>query len=299
MKDTYTKPITVYKNFDQEELDSQYNNRQAVRDFPRYVERWNKDSARYRESVHCVLDEAYGEHPRNKLDIFMPKVKRGPARVVIFFHGGYWQAMDKSVFSFIAEPFTDQGFITVIPNYPLAPEAQMKDIVDGCRRSIIWLSRHIQRFGGDPGKLHLAGHSAGGHLVAMMSATDWQGLGMDEGTGIYSACSLSGLFQLEPIRLSYLNNKLGLSSDDVQQWSPLYLKPDIDIPFLAAVGSEESEEYHDQSKDFSAAWDQFGTDTEYMSVPETNHFSILDAFCDQNSKLRQRLIHMVESAYKV
>jgi arylformamidase len=205
--------------------------------------------------------------------------------------------MSKSVFSFIAQSFTQQGFVTVIPNYPLAPEVSIEQIVKSCRKSIAWLSYNADRYGGNPRLLHLAGHSAGGHLVAMMLSTVWNDYGADVEKNIFSACSLSGLFELEPIRLTYLNEKLKIQPEDIHRISPIYLKPTSMIPFLAAVGSQESVEYHDQSRDFAQQWNTLGAQTDAMIVPNVNHFSILDEFCNQESALRKKLIGMVQNAY--
>jgi len=292
-----SQPITIYKHFDQDSLDLQYNNRAAVGDFRDYVDQWTKESIDFTLGSRCHLNVPYGTHPRETLDIYLPDDHVGLARVMIFFHGGYWQAMNKSVFSFIAKSFTEQGFVTVMPNYPLSPEVSVKEIVKSCRKSIAWLSFNADRYGGNPRLLHLAGHSAGGHLVAMMLSSAWKDYGSDVQKSIYSACSLSGLFELEPIRLSYLNEKLKINKDEIEEISPFYHRPTTPIPFLAAVGEEESEEYHVQTQEFANRWHEHGAKAEAMIVPKTNHFSILDAFCDQESELRKKLIKMVEEAY--
>jgi arylformamidase len=292
-----TKPLPVYKHFDQETLDLQYNNRAAVGDFKQFVDRWTKESIDYTLNTRCHLNIRYGSNQREVLDIFLPDDHDGLARVMIFFHGGYWQGMHKSVFSFIAKSFTEQGFVAVLPNYPLAPDVSVMQIVKSCRKAIAWLSYNADRYGGNPRLLHLAGHSAGGHLVAMLLATEWNDYGADVQQSIYSACSLSGLFELEPIRLTYLNEKLHLKKEDVPAVSPLYLHPTSKIPFLAAVGGLESAEYHDQSESFAKAWALQGAQTDAMIVPGVNHFSILDAFCDQQSALRKKLMEMVRLAY--
>lgn len=293
-----SRPIPIYKQFDRESLDLQYNNRAAVGDFKKFVDRWTQESIEFTLHARCHLNVRYGSHPREVLDIYLPDDHAGLARVMIFFHGGYWQGMHKNIFSFIARSFTSQGFVAVLPNYPLAPDVSIMQIVKSCRKSIAWLSYNADRYGGNPRMLHLAGHSAGGHLVAMMLATEWNDYGADVQQSIFSACSLSGLFELEPVRLTYLNEKLKLSPGDVPEVSPVYLKPTSRIPFLAAVGALESQEYHDQSIEFSRAWLSHGAHTEAMIVPDVNHFSILDEFCDQQSVLRQKLISMVKSTYQ-
>ena len=287
-----TSHLTIYKTFDQQGLNSQYNNRAAVKDFPKFLERWEQESERVTESLNAKLDLRYGPGERQTLDMFLPEQPGDSMPVLAFFHGGYWQAMDKSVFRFIAEPYVQQGVMVIVPNYPLTPYADMDELVESCRLALTWIMNESLKYGADEDRIHLSGHSAGGHLVAMMMAE--KGL-VDRQRHIRSGCSLSGIFDLEPIRLCYLNEKIGLDAAMTRRNSPIGLVPATPIPFLTAVGDHESEEYHDQSKVLADSWKEQQVIAEYRSLTDTNHFTILDRFTDRNHALHQWMMHQIDT----
>jgi len=210
--------------------------------------------------------------------------------VQVFYHGGYWQALAKESFHFLAEGFAPAGMTTVIVNYPLAPEATMERIVAACCRSLIWLHRHIAAYGGDPAQLHIAGHSAGGHLVAMLLATNWPAMAPDLPANLISSgVALSGLFDLHPIQRSYLNTVLSLDDNDVQRFSPRRLLPAYLCPLLLTVGDRESAEYHAQSRDLAQRWLAHGMPVNELRQPGHHHFSILTTLADPTSPLHRAL----------
>ncbi len=199
----------VYRDLDQAALDAEYNLRAAVPSHPAYFARWAAQSEMVRDHVRCRLDIAYGSGRLETFDLFPAD---GAAPLLVFFHGGYWQAMDKSDFSFIAPAYRAAGISVAIVNYTLAPEAEMDAIVAQSRRVIVFLARNAGSLGIAAGRIFVAGHSAGGHLTAMAMLTDWSQLGLDRNP-IAGACAISGVFDLEPIRLCYLNKVLGLDAD--------------------------------------------------------------------------------------
>ena len=178
-------------------LDSQYNNRLRVPDFAQIVARWTESSARVRETLRAHLDVAYGDAPSDQLDIF-PAAQSG-APVLVFVHGGYWRSLDKSDHSFIAPSFVDAGVNVVVPNYALCPAVTIDEIALQTARAVAWTWRHIAAFGGDPARISVVGHSAGGHLAAMMLSCRWKVLGDDLPAQLLStAMGISGLYDLEP-----------------------------------------------------------------------------------------------------
>jgi len=275
----------VYRNWTQEALDAQYNNRARVPDFQSFVDDWAARSTRAYDSLPVHRDVAYGEHPRERLDVFT--AARPGAPVHVFFHGGYWQSLSKDTFAFIAAPFAAAGVTTVMVNYPLAPDDDMDRIIDACRGALAWVHREIASSGGDPDKIVVSGHSAGGHIAAML---------MTEGNGpptpVKGAVSVSGLFDLEPIHLCYLNAVLGMDADAARRNSPIHLAPKVACPLVLTVGECESEAYHSQTSEMAAAWAEQGADVTTLTVPAANHFSILDHLADPEGRLFQAVMRL-------
>jgi len=277
--------VLVYKNYDQARLDAQYNNRARVEDFDALVREWGRRSAAFRTRAWGLLDVFCGQDEREMLDIFPSGRKNAPVHV--FLHGGYWQAMDKGLFHFVGEGLYDRGAVVAFVNYPLAPRVGMDDIVASCRRSVAWLRERAPSYGGDPGRIFVSGHSAGGHLAAMLLTEE----GSEGGAppAFAGVCAVSGLFDLNPVRLSYLNEVLGLDEETALRNSPVSREPAAACPCIAAVGGLESEEYHAQSREFVKAWSRKGVETELSTLEGADHFSALDVLADPASPLFQRI----------
>src|SRR5262249_55797717 len=153
-----------------------------------------EESEAVRRARACTLDIAYDVET---LDLF--PAEKMPAPCLLFIHGGYWQALDKSDFSYLVPPFQDARVVGAVGNNTLAPEAKIDEIVRQNRAAVAWLHHHAGEHGIDPERIHVAGHSAGGHLTAMVLATDWTAFGLDHNP-VRGACAISGLYDLEPIR---------------------------------------------------------------------------------------------------
>lgn len=287
--------MIVYKEYTQETLDAQYNARASVPDFPRVLKSWKHRSEVTRQKARLHENLAYGTGEREVMDIF---ASREPSSsLLVFFHGGYWQALDKRVFHFIADDFVEHGIAVAIVNYPLAPAASMDEIVDSCRRAMAWVYRHACEYDCDRNRLFACGHSAGGHITAMLMATAWDRVSADLPTDlIRGGCTISGLFDLHPIRLSYLNGILGMDEATAQRNSPLHHTPACGSPVLVSVGEMESKEFLVQSEDFAAAWYARGVSAKMMMVAGANHFSMLDHFADSSSELHTALRLQIESS---
>lgn len=285
--------MQVYKHYDQAALDAQYNNRARVRDFEALVRGWSDQSEAFRKGRKRVLNVPYGSGEREMLDLFPASTPGAP--LFAFFHGGYWQAMDKSFFHFVGEELHRRGAHAAFVNYPLMPNVSMETLVAACRRSVAWLSHESRELIGETAGFYLAGHSAGGHLVGMLMATDWervrQGLSPPR---ILGGCSLSGLFDLEPIRLSYLNGVLGLNRETVQHNSPICLEPTFGGSLLLVTGALEPDEYQCQSDGLKAAWEQRSVTIARHTVPKADHFSVLDSLLDTGSPILQAVSETME-----
>jgi arylformamidase len=179
-----------------EEVERGYNNRAAVPDHPRWLAHYPKASAEARALLAPNVDLRYGLGPKETLDLFLPPGRANGT--FVFWHGGYWRALDKSDFSFVAVPFVAHGHAVAVVNYDLCPDVSIATIVEESRRAIAWLVREGASHGADPGKIVAGGHSAGGHIVAMLFATDWSGHGISRDP-IAGGLSLSGVHDLAPM----------------------------------------------------------------------------------------------------
>ncbi len=277
--------MNVYKQYNQEQLNDQYNTRLQVADYTIYFERWERLS-RQTEQLNTILkDIPYGAHPEERLDIFPSKIHR--SKTLVFIHGGYWHLLDKAMFHFLAGHFLKYNVTTVLMNYPLAPQSSIDEIVASCRKALRWLHDNIIRFNGDSKELYLLGHSAGGHLASMM-------LVEKEAKFVRAMISLSGLFRLEPVMLSYLNDSIGMDRENAIKNSPVLLNPATDCSLLLATGSDETDEFQAQSEELFHCWKNKCNSIELLKVPQKNHYSILDAVIDKDSTLGAAMIRLMD-----
>jgi arylformamidase len=276
--------MNVYKNYNQEQLNDQYNTRLQVPDYASYFNRWEGLSRQTAEQNIILKDIPFGAHPEECLDIFPSNIPH--SKTLVFIHGGYWHLLDKAMFHFLAEHFLKYNVTTVLINYPLAPLSSIDEIVVSCRKAFRWLFDNITRFSGDPAELYLLGHSAGGHLASMM-------LVEEEAKFVRTMISLSGIFRLEPVMLSYLNSSIGLDRENAIKNSPVFLAPSNDCPLLLVTGTDESDEFKAQTDELCQSWKGKCSNIELLEVPQKNHYSILDAVVEKDSTLRTAIIRMM------
>lgn len=260
----------VFGAYDQAQLDHQYNNSARTPDVATYLARYPQASARVRAELGGTLDIAYGPGPRDTLDLFRPKQAKPP--VLIFIHGGYWQRLDKFHFSYLARPWVRAGAAVVSLGYPLCPRVTMTALVASVRAGIAWVASEAEHLGLDGRRIAVAGHSAGGHLTAMAVT--------GPGPDLVGGVALSGLYDLEPIRLSYLNSALRMDAAEAKALSPIHLPRPRGGRLILAVGSGESEEYHRQQDALAAIWD-----VEDRRLAGLHHFSIVDTLADAANPL--------------
>ena len=283
----------VYRDYDQAALNEQYNARGAVPAFGDFVKRWQSTSEQAAHELACTLDVPYGDSPVETLDVFHP-ADGGPAPILMFFHGGYWRAGDKSWFRFLARPFVERGAAFVVPKYGLCPAVEMDELVEQCRRAVAWTFRNANDFGGDCARLFVSGHSAGGQIAGMMLATDWAAQAGLPRNAIKGVTGVSGLYDLEPIRLSSANEPLALSDESADRNSPAKLPlPIVPPASILAFGSLESQEYERQTTAYADVLRKAQGEAVAMAVEGHHHFSILDAFGNPQHRLGRAVLQQM------
>jgi arylformamidase len=244
---------------------------------------WASAAAAYR--AQCAPRRiTYGPGRRHVIDFFAGEGRdQGKAPIVIFIHGGYWQALDGSSFSHMARGLNAHGIGVAVPTYDLCPQVSVGEIIGEMRQATRELAKSSAR-------LVVSGHSAGGHLAACLLATDWKAFDASLPPDLVSAAyAISGLFDLEPLVETSINKALGLDPASARAASPLFWRPPACGRLDAVVGELESAEYHRQSRGIIELWGKAGLATRYGAVPAANHFTAIAPLADPASPMTLRL----------
>ncbi len=263
----------LWRGMTRAELDAAYNNSAAVPQSAKYFEDWTARSAAFRAAHPELLDVPYGPRERNRIDLFRCGVQGAP--LLLFIHGGYWQRNSKDAFAWIAEGPLALGLDVALPGYTLAPEATLTEIVEEVRAAVTFLRREGPARGVGAGRLVVSGWSAGGHLTAMT-------MGMAE---VDAGLSISGIFDVEPCRLNYLNEKLRLTAEEAAAMSPIHHLPARAEPLVCAYGERELPELRRQSEEFMAAWSARGLRGGAIPLADHDHYSILNELASPSGQL--------------
>lgn len=258
--------------------DNQLNLRLRHPDFQKYLDINENESRRVKDRYNCHLDQKYGKEALQTLDIFPAKVSDSP--ILIFVHGGYWRALDKSSYSFIAEPFVKNNLTVCVVNYRLIPTVKMETVLEDIKKSINWVQNKALEYNGDSNAIILSGHSAGGHLSLMTYL-----MNVSLRPSIKALCSLSGIFDLQPIKNSYLNEVLQLSESDVHAFS--VSNKDLSVlkcPALLSVGAGETDLFIEQSKSLYAE-NKSLVGLEYYEYEKLNHYQIVHKLGQEDNPL--------------
>ena len=276
-----------------ESVERGYNNRAAVPDHPAWFAKYAEASARAKAACKPRLDLRYGDNPKETLDLFLPQ---GPPKgTLVFVHGGYWRALDKADHLFVAPAFVAQGYAVAVVNYDLCPLVDIATIVAECRRAVGWLVREGARHGALPAPLVVSGHSAGGHLAAMLVAAPAQEFGLAHHP-LAGAVAISGVHDLRPLTLFSFNSDLKLDDATAARLSPVLLAPAAAIPVLVTAGADETSEFVRQSQ---LLWDAWPANRPRASegpviVPSRHHFSVIFDYTDPASALTRATMALLE-----
>ncbi len=261
----------IWRGMTRAELDAAYNNGAAVKDSAAKLADWTERSKRVRAERAALLDISYGPRPRNRIDIF--RCGRARAPLLAYIHGGYWQRNAKEFYACLAEGPLARGIDAAFIGYTLAPEASLTDIVGEARAALRFLRAQGPRFGVAETKVIVSGWSAGGHLTAMALPEADAGL------------AISGIYDIEPCRLNYLNEKLNMTVDEQIALSPIRQLPDRSPPLTMAYGTAELPELQRQSRDYYAARIAAGLPSALLALEGRDHFSILEELASPDGRL--------------
>jgi len=268
--------MSLYRGMDRAALDAAYNNSAAVGDSAGLLADFDERSKRLRAARGRHLDLRYGPAERNRIDYFAADTS-GP--VLVFIHGGYWQMRAKETFSFLAAGPLAHGVHVALVGYTLAPEKRLTGIVAEVRTAIDWLAGRVADFGGDPARIYVSGWSAGGHLTALCL----------DAPAVKGGLAISGIFDLEPMRQCYVNDKLQLDADEARRLSPLLQLPSSSPPLIVAYGGGELAELQRQSEIFAAARACAGLPGQLVRLAGHNHFTILEELANPDGALTSQV----------
>ena len=289
--------LTYHKKFAPQDFESQYNLRLGRPDYEETViPDWVKRSEVARATLNCSLDIRYGDGEKQKLDIY--SCGNSSAPVLMYFHGGYWQRGDKSIYGFLAEPFVNAGVNVVVVGYDLCPDVTITQISEQARQAVAAVYRQASKFGIDANRITVMGHSAGGHITQMMMGTDWRAYSNELPENlIVAGIPVSPLSLLEPVRLTAgLNSGIRMDEAEAESESPMLNHwPATNAPQLVVVGGAETDEFHRQAQMY---FDKFNTDDRPMEiyfVPEVDHFDELNVLADTKSPFFNKSLSIINT----
>ena len=252
-------------------------------EFQTYLDFNETESERVRREYTCHLQAQYGPAPLQSMDVFPAPVPDAP--ILVFIHGGYWRGLDKKSYSFTAERFIRNNFTVCVINYRLLPAVTLQTQLDDVYKALLWIKTQALRFHGDPEAITLAGHSAGGHLALMCYLLNKSLRG-----SVRAICSVSGLFDLLPVKNSYLNEVLQLDEETAKDFSPQTRDLSaLTCPTLLAVGSGETDLFIEQSKNIYQK-NKTSAPLSYFEYDDLNHYQIVHKLADANSPLTRFIL---------
>lgn len=287
-------PELTWHSLDKQELEFHFNPRISVPDFARYGQAFSALNEAALQQNPLWLDIPYGDHPLRRLDIYPAQPAPRGGAVHIFFHGGYWRALDKSDFAFVGGALAEQGITTVIPNYELCPSSTLDDVVASAREAFAWTCANIHRYGGNRENISLSGHSAGAHLSSAILSADWDSDPVIPPT-LSGVLLVSGVFDPSPAMMTSLNDELCLTPEIAARNNMEAYTPRLKAPVTLVVGEREPEHWKAMTVRYA---DQLRR-ADYTSVnmhilPNYHHFNIMDGYLDTQGVMRKAIPYSVE-----
>ena len=277
-------------------LETQYNNRKRVPEAAGLLDRWAADSAAARTRLKPDTGLPYGSWGE-KLDVFGAqghKKSRDPAPVFVFIHGGYWRSLTRSDHSFAVEALVKAGACAVVPDYTLCPTVTIPDIARQMAEAVAWTYQNIARYGGDPRRMVIAGHSAGGHLTAMMMGCNWQHFDPTLPADLVTkGLSISGLYDLAPLQnVPFLKDDLRITQDHIDRASPMHWPRPTQGELHLTVGGDESEEFLRHQAALAQAWGESRVPVAKV-LPGLHHFNIVETLNQPGSVLHKMALDLL------
>jgi len=268
-----------------------YNPRAQIANFQEYFDRGETRSREALAKVEGYLDVPYGPHEKQKMDIF--RARGASKAVLMFIHGGYWRVLDKRPFNFLAPELTRAGVTFANINYGLCPAVSLEELVRHVLQAGAWLYRNASNFGGNPHRLYVAGHSAGGHLTALLLAALWPVFARDLPKKVFQGgLAISGVFDLRPLAgAAFLKPEVNFDLAIARRCSPIDMPPATDARLWTAVGGDEQQGFIEQNARMGKAWKSvLGGD---IAMPGDNHFSVIEKLADPSSPLFKGALRMM------
>ena len=272
------------------DYEKEYDNRGRVPEHPAIFARWQREAAAYREAARdAELGLSYGPSPRQSIDLFPAKDDDAQTPLALFIHGGWWRSLDPAMFSQLAAGPNARGLTVAVAGYDFCPQVSIATIIEQMRAACLFLWRKKHQ------RMLAIGHSAGGHLAACMTATDWKTIASDAPADLVPAAyAISGVYDLAPLVHVSPNQDLRLDAAEARRVSPLHWKVPAGRTFDAVVGTRESSEFLRQSRTIVEDWRARGVATRSEEIAGMNHFTVVDALSEGDSAMTRRVVQLAE-----
>ncbi|MBT6274521.1 MAG: alpha/beta hydrolase [Chromatiales bacterium] len=275
----------VFRGLTQDELDAHYDQNTFVGNLAPYLEQWGELTDKAMAQYAVQRDVRYGDQPKQRMDYFSAGVADAP--LVLFFHGGAWMRHTKAMFGYPALAFVANGYAFATVEFDVVPNVGLDEQINHGLLAFEWLVTNAEGFDFDPSRVFVSGHHSGALLAGMVATTDWTERLKSESSPLAGALLLSGVYDLEPVRLSSRNEQLGLSIKQARSLSPIHQIPETPCPIVVAWGESESDEFRRQSLDFAAAWRRASGACSATELPGANHFDMSLELCDPSGPIIQ------------